>query len=793
MKGSVWLTVVWLLQLVSMTESSWKHHSLELHTLGGTRWTDMSIRDTVVVVTARTDRSLLFVLDVSNINDMRFGYQSQDTEVEYDLIATYKTNSEVIAIITRPNKGTHDWAIFNTSNPNVVTPFGINRFGKPLTITTFLVTTKDGSFPWVIWATSNGCVAEILTKERNLSLVPDMRGKQSPPTGLVAVMNQKNMILIAYSVFDKARKRHAIHISTADGYYSDSSHSPKLIDVTQTELINEPKYLFWDSESNHLYILSSRDSSSIDVRVLLVSVERKSTQADLTLSGLDVIVEEISDTWLLINVQYTPVVVFPLVIATSGITGIYLINLTTVGSGRDIPVSSDDVNLHPLCPSLGGPMQVVTTSTNSSLKRLFALCSHANTAKLLGIDINVDSVPSPESKSIPPSGNTDNNIIIAIVIVVGILLLVIIVLIMFFVFRKKVSGPHSILGSDRMLSLSNTEGSLRFIPHSSFGTLDKIAEGNSGCVFKSFYAATGEFVALKASKKIVIDESFFSEITLLCSLRQKDIIMLYGWSEIESKPHMVTEYCSCGSLASYNHPSGRDETVLSLVSITRALSYLHDRGFAHLDVAARNILITESHTLKLGDMGLVTKLNERTNKPLAVAWSPPESLVNRIATTKHDSWSFGCLIYEVMTGENPFYEVEGKGRKRLSILTKMIQSKSVPNKPLLLSELNEIIWTDIVEKCWSFDTDNRPSMQMIMSTLLQLSDKPPQVNNSSLPSISPLQYQYAVSTTGMESYETAVTRSQQRNPIIPPRSRSPSDTLNNVYSSSVEYQFPFVE
>jgi serine/threonine protein kinase len=81
----------------------------------------------------------------------------------------------------------------------------------------------------------------------------------------------------------------------------------------------------------------------------------------------------------------------------------------------------------------------------------------------------------------------------------------------------------------------------------------------------------------------------------------------------------------------------------------------------HRDLAARNVLITEEHTCKVADFGfardvIVSHVYERKSEGrLPIRWMAPESLYDNIFSVKSDVWSFGVLIWEVVTlGSTPY-------------------------------------------------------------------------------------------------------------------------------------------
>lgn len=93
------------------------------------------------------------------------------------------------------------------------------------------------------------------------------------------------------------------------------------------------------------------------------------------------------------------------------------------------------------------------------------------------------------------------------------------------------------------------------------------------------------------------------------------------------------------------------------------MAYLEREHYIHRDLAARNILVAEDQSVKIADFGLARVVEERydtyvarsSTTKLPIKWTSPEAaLVNRF-TIKSDVWSFGIVLYEIITyGQVPY-------------------------------------------------------------------------------------------------------------------------------------------
>lgn len=186
-------------------------------------------------------------------------------------------------------------------------------------------------------------------------------------------------------------------------------------------------------------------------------------------------------------------------------------------------------------------------------------------------------------------------------------------------------------------------------------------------------AENGVPYALKVQSKYEIVE----EDKVLCLLREKEIMMSLDHPNIikleESYQdihfvHFLMEFPQGGELWSLMHPS-TDEEILSIclpeaqakfysLSVADALAYIHEKGIAYRDLKPENILIDSTGYPKLIDFGLAIYLAE-DEKAFTMVGTPsycaPELLSSNGHDARADDWALGILVYEMLTGSNPFF------------------------------------------------------------------------------------------------------------------------------------------
>ncbi|XP_028409528.1 tyrosine kinase receptor Cad96Ca-like [Dendronephthya gigantea] len=284
------------------------------------------------------------------------------------------------------------------------------------------------------------------------------------------------------------------------------------------------------------------------------------------------------------------------------------------------------------------------------------------------------------------------------------------------------------------------------IPPNRLKVLDDILGiGKFGIVKKGLYTAfLGEEpvqVAVKMLKNNPTESDvsdFLDELEMLKKTNKEphpNVIRFIGACILEEKLMVVTEYCFCGNLQSFlkkrrviDNSSTSDSKYVKTTStldgrqllkigvdVASGMVHLSDLKLVHRDLAARNILISrDDNVAKITDFGLTrdianTEEYMRTNQDLLpVKWMALESLLYGRFTTASDVWSFGVLLYEIVTlGEIPY--------KHLSpfVIVSYISSGGRLQKPPNCS--NEIY--KIMMNCWDVDEKKRPSFFQLRKDL----------------------------------------------------------------------------
>ncbi|XP_028827210.1 ephrin type-A receptor 5 isoform X2 [Denticeps clupeoides] len=236
-------------------------------------------------------------------------------------------------------------------------------------------------------------------------------------------------------------------------------------------------------------------------------------------------------------------------------------------------------------------------------------------------------------------------------------------------------------------------------------------------------------VAIKTLKAGYTDKQrrdFLGEASIMGQFDHPNIIHLEG-VVTKSKPVMIiTEYMENGSLDTFLKKNDGQFTVIQLVGMLRGIAsgmrYLSDMGYVHRDLAARNILVNSNLVCKVSDFGLSRVLEDdpeaayttRGGK-IPIRWTAPEAIAFRKFTSASDVWSYGIVMWEVMSyGERPYWEMSNQ-----DVIKAVEENYRLPGPMDCPAALYHLMMD-----CWQKDRNCRPKFEEIVSLLDKLIRNP---------------------------------------------------------------------
>ncbi|XP_041790691.1 tyrosine-protein kinase receptor Tie-1 isoform X2 [Chelmon rostratus] len=270
---------------------------------------------------------------------------------------------------------------------------------------------------------------------------------------------------------------------------------------------------------------------------------------------------------------------------------------------------------------------------------------------------------------------------------------------------------------------------------------DVIGEGNFGQVIKAMIKKDGNKMsaAIKMLKEFASENDhrdFAGELEVLCKLGQHpNIINLIGACENRGYLYIAIEYAPYGNLLDFLRKSrvletdpafakehGTASTLTSqqllqfAVDVATGMHYLSDKQFIHRDLAARNVLVGDNLVAKIADFGLSRGEEvyvKKTMGRLPVRWMAIESLNYSVYTTKSDVWSFGVLLWEIVSlGGTPYC-----GMTCAELYEKLPQGYRMEKPKNCDDEVYELM-----KQCWRDRPYERPPFSQISVQLNRMQE-----------------------------------------------------------------------
>ncbi|XP_064313212.1 mitogen-activated protein kinase kinase kinase 13 isoform X2 [Phalacrocorax carbo] len=195
------------------------------------------------------------------------------------------------------------------------------------------------------------------------------------------------------------------------------------------------------------------------------------------------------------------------------------------------------------------------------------------------------------------------------------------------------------------------------VPFEEISELQWLGSGAQGAVF------LGKFRAEEVAIKKVRDQNE-TDIKHLRKLKHPNIIAFKGVCTQAPCYCIIMEYCAHGQLYEVLR-AGRKVTPRLLVDwstgIASGMNYLHLHKIIHRDLKSPNVLVTHTDAVKISDFGTSKELSDKSTKMSfagTVAWMAPEVIRNEPVSEKVDIWSFGVVLWELLTGEIPYKDVD---------------------------------------------------------------------------------------------------------------------------------------
>uniref|UniRef100_A0A2P2K5Z4 non-specific serine/threonine protein kinase n=1 Tax=Rhizophora mucronata TaxID=61149 RepID=A0A2P2K5Z4_RHIMU len=248
------------------------------------------------------------------------------------------------------------------------------------------------------------------------------------------------------------------------------------------------------------------------------------------------------------------------------------------------------------------------------------------------------------------------------------------------------------------------------------------AQGAFGKLYRGTY--NGEDVAVKIlerpetdpEKAKLMEQQFQQEVMMLATLKHPNIVRFIGACRKPMVWCIVTEYAKGGSVRQFLNKRQMGAVPLKLavkqaLDVARGMAYVHGLGLIHRDLKSDNLLIFGNKSIKIADFGVArieVQTEGMTPETGTYRWMAPEMIQHRPYTQKVDVYSFGIVLWELVTGIVPFHNMTAV-QAAFAVVNRGARP-TIPNDCLpVLSE--------IMTRCWDTNPGMRPPFVEVVKML----------------------------------------------------------------------------
>ncbi|KQJ92958.1 serine/threonine-protein kinase STY46 [Brachypodium distachyon] len=251
-----------------------------------------------------------------------------------------------------------------------------------------------------------------------------------------------------------------------------------------------------------------------------------------------------------------------------------------------------------------------------------------------------------------------------------------------------------------------------------FGNM--VASGSNGDLYRGSYCSQDVAIKVVRPERISADmyRDFAQEVYIMRKVRHKNVVQFIGACTRQPNLYIITDFMSGGSVYDCLHKNSAfklPEILRVATDISKGMNYLHQNNIIHRDLKTANLLMDENKVVKVADFG-VSRVKDQSGVMTAETgtyrWMAPEVIEHRPYDHKADVYSFGIVLWELLTGKIPYGQ-----------LTPMQAAVGVVQKgirPIIPKDTHPKL-ADLVQKCWHGDSAERPEFSQILEILQRLS------------------------------------------------------------------------
>ena len=270
--------------------------------------------------------------------------------------------------------------------------------------------------------------------------------------------------------------------------------------------------------------------------------------------------------------------------------------------------------------------------------------------------------------------------------------------------QKTIKRSSTSYGSTRLENLP--EG---FAVDERYEVKRKLGQGGFGAVYLVFDRDMNIDKALKVIPEAIVNDKeamhdLQQEAQTMIALNHPNIVRVYDFHKTGSIKYIDMEYIDGKTLTDIKleHPNKQipeDEVKEYAVKIAEGLAYAHSRNVIHKDIKPQNVMISSNGEVKLMDFGIAETVRtsmsriKNTSSAGTLVYMSPEQLLGKDVGKESDIYSFGAMLYELLSGHPPFYKGD-------------IEHQIINEKPLSIEQVSEVM-NVLIMKCLEKDYNKR--------------------------------------------------------------------------------------
>jgi serine/threonine protein kinase len=270
---------------------------------------------------------------------------------------------------------------------------------------------------------------------------------------------------------------------------------------------------------------------------------------------------------------------------------------------------------------------------------------------------------------------------------------------------------------------------------SHYTIIEKLGEGGMGIVYKAEDTKLKRTVALKflpdrVNKDGAAKARFLQEAQAAAGLNHPNICTIHGVEDVDGSLFMVMEYIEGGTLGDKLPYQNAKDAVTIASQIGEAMQEAHTKGIVHRDIKADNVMLTSRGQVKVMDFGLAKlkgalKLTRTSSTVGTLAYMAPEQIQGGEVDHRSDIFSFGVLLFEMLTGKLPF-----RGEHEAAMVYSIV-NEDPQDVGTLVPDLSPLV-VNLIQRCLEKDpADRYQTMQDAVSELRRSQKKSSRVMRSS--------------------------------------------------------------